>query len=184
MRDARAIGFQQRDSIAHGPRYSAPWSTERSVPPQGKVKATEERDTLEQTEPAHAQRPLDVRTARPNSRVGSLSVIGPRPCVVDSRSAHSPWGCCSHVAVTTQTLSLALHSQRWARVRSFVRCRRPGGATSKKIAMLPGKVLQPWEVVGLDLMSLSIKLLAKNGHLLLVGDKASRLPFAFPSPSK
>ena len=50
--------------------------------------------------------------------------------------------------------------------------------------MLPDRALQPWDVLEMDFMSLGVKSLTNNEYLLLVVDKASRFPFAFPLPSK
>ena len=55
---------------------------------------------------------------------------------------------------------------------------------SQQIAMLPGRAIQPWEVIEIDLMSVGVESLSHNKYLLLVVDKASRFPFVYPLPSK
>ena len=50
--------------------------------------------------------------------------------------------------------------------------------------MLPGRAIEPWEVLEVDLMRIGTQSLAGNKYLLLVVDKASKFPFAFPLPSK
>ena len=64
------------------------------------------------------------------------------------------------------------------------RCRMRNRSRSQQIAMLPGRAIQPWEVIEIDLMSVGVESLSHNKYLLLVVDKASRFPFAYPLPSK
>ena len=50
--------------------------------------------------------------------------------------------------------------------------------------MLPGRAIEPWEVMEMDLMNMGTESLSRNKYLLLVVDEASKFPFAFPLPSK
>ena len=72
-------------------------------------------------------------------------------------------------------------------VREYVlscKCRRRKRANSQRIAMLPGRAIEPWEVLEVDLLRIGTPSLAGNKYLLLAVDKASKFPFAYPLPSK
>ena len=72
-------------------------------------------------------------------------------------------------------------------VREYVlscRCRMRKRSNSQRVAMLPERAIEPWEVMEIDLMSVGTESLSGNRYLLLVVDKASKFPFAFPLPSK
>ena len=64
------------------------------------------------------------------------------------------------------------------------RCRRRKRSRSQQIAMLPARFLEPWEVLEVDLQKFPNTSDAGNEYLLLVVDRASRFPFAYPLPSK
>ena len=63
-------------------------------------------------------------------------------------------------------------------------CRRRKRSRSQRIAMLPARFLEPWEVLEVDLQRIPNTSEAGNEYLLLVVDKASRFLFAYPLPSK
>ena len=64
------------------------------------------------------------------------------------------------------------------------KCRRRKRSHSQQIAMLPGRAISPWEVLEVDLMRAGTVSNTGNKYLLLVVDKASKFPFAYPLPVK
>ena len=62
-------------------------------------------------------------------------------------------------------------------------CRRRKRSRSQQLAMLPARFLEPWEVLEVDLQKFPNTSEAGNEYLLVV-DKASKFPFAYPLPSK
>ena len=63
-------------------------------------------------------------------------------------------------------------------------CRRRKRSRSQRIAMMPGRLVEPWEVLEMGLLKMGASSLAGNEYLLLVVDRASKFPFAFPLPTK
>ena len=63
-------------------------------------------------------------------------------------------------------------------------CRRRKRSRSQQLAILPATFLEPWEVLQVDLQKFPNTAEAGNKYLLLVVDKASKFPFAYPLPSK
>ena len=63
-------------------------------------------------------------------------------------------------------------------------CNRRKRFRSQKIATMPGRAVQPWETLQVDILSMGTTSRTGNKHILLVVDCASRFPFAFPLPSK
>ena len=63
-------------------------------------------------------------------------------------------------------------------------CRRKKRSRSQRIAMLPARFLEPWEVLEVDLQRFPNTSEAGNEYLLLVVDKASKFLFGYPLPSK
>ena len=63
-------------------------------------------------------------------------------------------------------------------------CRHRKRSNSQRIAMLPARFLSPWEVLEMDLQEMRMPSETGNHILLLVVDRATRFPFAFPLPSK
>ena len=63
-------------------------------------------------------------------------------------------------------------------------CRMRKRSNSQRVSMLPGRVIEPWEVMEIDVASVGTE--SRNGsrYLLLAVDQASKFPFAFPLPSK
>ena len=55
---------------------------------------------------------------------------------------------------------------------------------SQKIATMPGRAVEPWETLEVDILSMGTTSRTGNKHILLAVDRASRFPFAFPLPSK
>ena len=52
-------------------------------------------------------------------------------------------------------------------------------SNSERVVMLPGRVIGPWEVMGMHIMSVGTESLSRNKYLLPVVDKASKFLFAF-----
>ena len=63
-------------------------------------------------------------------------------------------------------------------------CNRRKRYRSQKIATMPGRTVEPWESLKVDILSMGTTSRTGNKHILLVVDRASRFPFAFPFPSK
>ena len=63
-------------------------------------------------------------------------------------------------------------------------CRRRKRSTSQRVAMLPARFLQPWEVLEMNIHDMGARLEAGNKHLLIVVDRASKFRFAYPLPNK
>ena len=72
-------------------------------------------------------------------------------------------------------------------VRDYVfscgcRCRKR--SASQRVAMLPARFLRPGEELEVDIQDMGVKSDAGNKVLLVAVDKASKLLFAFPLPTK
>ena len=57
-------------------------------------------------------------------------------------------------------------------------------SSSQKLALLPSRAVEPWEALEVDLLRIGTTSLAGNECILPAVDKASKFPFAFPTPSK
>lgn len=62
--------------------------------------------------------------------------------------------------------------------------RRRKRSHSQQIVMLPGRAISPWEVLEVDLMRAGTESNTGNKYLLLVVEKASKFPLAYPLPVK
>ena len=89
------------------------------------------------------------------------------------------------------TLALARERFYWPTVVRDVReyvlsCgyRRRKRSSSQQLALLPARVIEPWEVLEIDLLRIGTTSLAGNEYILLAADNASKFPFAFPIPTK
>ena len=120
--------------------------------------------------------------------VGKMVLAVPR-CLVPEVLAlvHSLHG---HAGVAS-TLALVRERFYWPSIARDTKeyvlscgCRRRKRSNSQKTAMMPGHPVEPWEVLEMDLLKMGATSLAGNSHLLLVVDKGSKFPFAFPIPSK
>eukprot|EP00752_Nemacystus_decipiens_P004057 g3715.t1 len=72
-------------------------------------------------------------------------------------------------------------------VRTYVlscKCRRRKRAWSKQLFMMPARLLQPWEVLEMDLQDMKVTSAKGNRYLLVVVDRASKFLSAFPLPAK
>ena len=63
-------------------------------------------------------------------------------------------------------------------------CNRRKRSHSQKIATMPGRTVEPGETLEVDILSMGTISRTGNKYILLVVDRASRFPFAFPLPSK
>ena len=63
-------------------------------------------------------------------------------------------------------------------------CRRRMRAHSRQVAMLPARFLLPWDVLELYIHDMKYKSVQGNKFMLPVADRAFKLVFAFPLPSK
>ena len=63
-------------------------------------------------------------------------------------------------------------------------CGRRKRSRRQQLAMLPSRFLEPLEVLEVDLQKFPNTSEARNEYLLLVVDKSSKFPFAYPLPSK
>ena len=100
---------------------------------------------------------------------------------------HSTYG---HPGVA-RTLLLVKGKYAWPTVAQDVReyvlscgCRRRKRARSQRVAMMPSRLLWPWEVLEMDLQDMKQVSSAGNRYLLVVVDRASRFVFAYPLESK
>lgn len=57
-------------------------------------------------------------------------------------------------------------------------------SASQNVAMPFGKPIEPWDVLEMNLMSLAVATLTGEEYFSLDVDKASKLMFTFPLPSK
>jgi len=72
-------------------------------------------------------------------------------------------------------------------VRAFVLscpCRRRKRAWSTQLSMMPARLLQPWEVLQMDIQDMKVKSEKGNQYLLVVVDRASKFLAAFPLATK
>ena len=63
-------------------------------------------------------------------------------------------------------------------------CRRRKRSNSQQLTLLSARAVEPWEVLEVDLLRIGTTSLAGNKYILLAVDKASKFPFAFPTPTK
>ena len=63
-------------------------------------------------------------------------------------------------------------------------CNRRKRSRSQKIATIPGRAVEPWETLEVDVLFMGTTSRTGNKHILLVVDRASRFPFAFSLLSK
>ena len=92
------------------------------------------------------------------------------------------------VARTTELTQMKYHRTSLnSDVRDYVfscGCRTLKMSTSHRVAMLPARFLQPWEVLEMDIHDMGARLETGNKHLLVVVDRASKFRFAYPLPNK
>ena len=92
------------------------------------------------------------------------------------------------VAATTELLRHRFHWPHLHRdAREYVLscgCRHRKRTRSQQIAMLPARFLEPWEVLEIDIQNMRHASAGANKYLLLVVDKTSKCPFAYPIASK
>ena len=50
--------------------------------------------------------------------------------------------------------------------------------------MSPGRAVDPWEELEMDLLAIDTTSLTNNKYVLLIVDRASKFPFGFPLPTK
>lgn len=63
-------------------------------------------------------------------------------------------------------------------------CRRRKRQWSKQIAMLPARLLQPWEVLEIDIQDMKVTSKEGNRYVLVIVDRASKFLVAYALPSK
>ena len=63
-------------------------------------------------------------------------------------------------------------------------CRTLKRSTSQRVVMLPDHFLQPWEVLEMDIHDMEARSEARNKHLLVIVDRASKFLFSYPLPNK
>ena len=63
-------------------------------------------------------------------------------------------------------------------------CRRRKRPNSRRIALLPGRPLEPWDELQMDILKIDTPSLFGNKYILLVVDRASKFPFGFPLETK
>ena len=63
-------------------------------------------------------------------------------------------------------------------------CNRRKRSRSQKIATMPERAVEPWDTLEVDVLSMETASRTGNKYVLLVVDRASRFPFAFPLSSK
>ena len=90
-----------------------------------------------------------------------------------------------------RTLLLVKGKYRWPTVAQDVReyvlscgCRRRKRARSQRVALMPARLLWPWEALEMDLQDMKQVSSAGNTYMLVVVDRASRSVFAYPLESK
>ena len=63
-------------------------------------------------------------------------------------------------------------------------CRRRKRPQSRRVAMMPGRPLEPWDELQIDILKIDTPSLTGNNYILLVVDRASKFPFGFPLETK
>ena len=63
-------------------------------------------------------------------------------------------------------------------------CRRLKRATSQRVAMLPARFLELWEVLKMDIHDMGARSETGNKHLLVIVDRARKFLFACPLPNR
>ncbi|CAM9581558.1 unnamed protein product, partial [Pylaiella littoralis] len=89
------------------------------------------------------------------------------------------------------TLALAREKFHWPTqvkdTREYVKaysCRKRKRSTSRQVAMMPSRSVEPWDRLVIDILAIDTKSESLNKYVLLVVDKATNFPFGFPLPSK
>eukprot|EP00752_Nemacystus_decipiens_P008157 g7296.t1 len=92
---------------------------------------------------------------------------------------------------TARTTLLIARKFHWPSLKQDVRayvlscpCRRRKRAWSTQLSMMPARLLQPWEVLQIDIQDMKVKSEKGNQYLLVVVDRASKFLAAFPLPNK
>ena len=92
---------------------------------------------------------------------------------------------------TARTTLLIERKYHWPTLKEDVRafvlscpCRRRKRAWSTQLSMMPARLLQPWEVLQMDIQDMKVRSERGNQYLLVVVDRASKFLAAFPLPSK
>lgn len=92
------------------------------------------------------------------------------------------------VARTTLLIERKYHWPTLKRdVRAYVlscSCRRRKRTSSTQLTMMPARLLQPWEVLQMDISDMKVKSLKGNQYLLVIVDRASKYLIAYPLPTK
>ena len=70
------------------------------------------------------------------------------------------------------------------RLRAFLRVLKAQKVRPKRIDTLSARFLQAWEVLEIDIHDMGARSEAGNKHLLVIVDRASKFPFAYPLPIK
>ena len=63
-------------------------------------------------------------------------------------------------------------------------CNRRKRPNSRRVAMTLGRPLEPWAELQMDILRIDTASKSGNNYVLLVVDRATKFPFAFPLPSK
>ena len=63
-------------------------------------------------------------------------------------------------------------------------CRKRKRPNSRRIALLPGRPLEPWDELQMDILMVDTPSLSCNNYVLLVVDRASKFPLGFPLETK
>jgi len=92
---------------------------------------------------------------------------------------------------TARTTLLIARKYHWPTLKRDVRayvlscpCRRRKRAWSTQLSMMPARLLQPWEVLQMDIQDMKVRSEKGNQYLLVVVDRASKFLAAFPLPRK
>ena len=89
------------------------------------------------------------------------------------------------------TLSLLRDHFHWPTMMKDTRhyvlscaCRRRKRPLSRRVAMMPGRPLEPWDELQMDILKIDTPSQTGNNYILLVVDRASKFPFGFPLETK
>ena len=89
------------------------------------------------------------------------------------------------------TLALVRNHFHWPTIARDTRlyvascgCNRRKRFRSQEIATMPGRTVEPWETLEVDILSMGTTSRTGNKYIMLLVDRASRFPFAFPLPSE
>ena len=125
----------------------------------------------------------EIRYADEKGKTASHSRILGRRCTRFGAHSARARRSRSYFGLSTRSHSLAFRYPRHATIRVIVQVRRKR-PSSRRAAKLPGRPLEPWDELQMDILRIDTASLSCNDYRLLVADRASNFPFGFPLDTK